>query len=66
MLQLLNPIAKDLLKNQIISSDDFDLHDYIRPAKFIPESKRLNVLLNEFKSSQNHNAIFINEQRNIS
>ena len=27
--------AKDLLKNQIISSDDFDLHDYIRPAKFI-------------------------------
>jgi magnesium and cobalt transporter len=37
--------AKDLLKNQIKMVDDFDLHDYMRPATFIPESKRLNVLL---------------------
>ena len=58
--------AKDLLKNQIISSDDFDLHDYIRPAKFIPESKRLNILLNEFKASRNHIAIVIDEHSNIS
>ena len=58
--------AKDLLKNQIVSSDDFDLHDYIRPAKFIPESKRLNILLNEFKASRNHIAIVIDEHSNIS
>ena len=58
--------AKDLLKNQIISSNDFDLHDYIRPAKFIPESKRLNILLNEFKASRNHIAIVIDEHSNIS
>ena len=58
--------TKDLLKNQIISSDDFDLHDYIRPAKFIPESKRLNILLNEFKASRNHIAIVIDEHSNIS
>ena len=58
--------AKDLLKNQMISSDDFDLHDYIRPAKFIPESKRLNILLNEFKASRNHIAIVIDEHSNIS
>tara|TARA_B100000035_G_scaffold298953_1_gene293194 strand:+ start:10001 stop:10834 length:834 start_codon:yes stop_codon:yes gene_type:complete len=57
--------AKDLLKNQIITSD-FDLHDYIRPAKFIPESKRLNILLNEFKASRNHIAIVIDEHSNIS
>ncbi len=58
--------AKDLLKNQIITSDDFDLHDYIRPAKFIPESKRLNILLNEFKASRNHIAIVIDEHSNVS
>ena len=58
--------AKDLLKNQIVTSDDFDLHDYIRPAKFIPESKRLNILLNEFKASRNHIAIVIDEHSNIS
>ena len=58
--------AKDLLKNQIITSNDFDLHDYIRPAKFIPESKRLNILLNEFKASRNHIAIVIDEHSNIS
>ena len=57
--------AKDLLKNQIISSDDFDLHDY-KDHKFIPESKRLNILLNEFKASRNHIAIVIDEHSNIS
>ena len=31
--------AKDLLKNQINTNNDFDLHDYMRPATFIPESK---------------------------
>ena len=46
--------------------DDFDLHDYMRPATFIPESKRLNVLLNDFKASRNHIAIVIDEHSNVS
>lgn len=58
--------AKDLLKYQISTTNDFDLHDYIRPAKFIPESKRLNILLNEFKASRNHIAMVIDEHSNIS
>ncbi len=58
--------AKDLLTNQINESDDFDLNDYIRPATFIPESKRLNVLLNDFKSSRNHIAIVIDQHSNVS
>ncbi len=58
--------AKDLLKNQINTADDFDLNDYIRPATFIPESKRLNVLLNDFKASRNHIAIIIDEHSNVS
>ena len=58
--------AKDLLKNQIKSNNDFDLHDYMRPATFIPESKRLNILLNDFKASRNHIAIVIDEHSNVS
>jgi magnesium and cobalt transporter len=58
--------AKDLLKNQINMMDDFDLHDYMRQATFIPESKRLNVLLNDFKASRNHIAIVIDEHSNVS
>jgi len=58
--------AKDLLKNQINTANDFDLHDYMRPATFIPESKRLNVLLNDFKASRNHIAIVIDEHSNVS
>ena len=57
--------AKDLLKNQINTADEFDLNDYIRPATFIPESKRLNVLLNDFKASRNHIAIIIDEHSNV-
>lgn len=58
--------AKDLLKNQINTNNDFDLHDYMRPATFIPESKRLNILLNDFKASRNHIAIIIDEHSNVS
>ena len=58
--------AKDLLKNQISTANDFDLHDYMRPATFIPESKRLNILLNDFKASRNHIAIVIDEHSNVS
>jgi magnesium and cobalt transporter len=39
----------------------FNLRDHLRPAVFIPESKRLNVLLNEFRSNRNHMAIVVDE-----
>lgn len=39
----------------------FDLREYLRPAVFIPESKRLNVLLKEFRANRNHIAIVIDE-----
>lgn len=52
-------LAKDLLR--IYTEKDFDLRDWLRPAVFIPESKRLNVLLREFRVSRNHMAIVVNE-----
>jgi len=52
-------LAKDLLRVQTETS--FDLRDWLRPAVFIPESKRLNVLLREFRVSRNHMAIVVNE-----
>ncbi len=55
-------LAKDLLP---YFADDrvaeFNVRDILRPAVFIPESKRLNVLLNEFRSSRNHIAIVVDE-----
>lgn len=42
-------------------SKQFDIRDYMRPAVFIPESKRLNVLLKEFRSNRNHMAIVVDE-----
>lgn len=39
----------------------FDIHDSLRPAIFVPESKRLNVLLQEFRHSRNHMAIVVDE-----
>ena len=60
-------LAKDLLKRSINDdNDDLDLHELLRPAVFIPESKRLNILLNEFKSSRNHIAIVIDEHGGVS
>ena len=55
-------LAKDILRH----FDDnarkrFNLHDLLRPAVFIPESKRLNVLLAEFRSTRNHMAIVVDE-----
>ena len=52
-------LAKDLLR--IHTEENFDLRDWLRPAVFIPESKRLNVLLREFRVSRNHMAIVVNE-----
>ena len=52
-------LAKDLLR--VHTETSFDLRDWLRPAVFIPESKRLNVLLREFRVSRNHMAIVVNE-----
>ncbi len=52
-------LAKDLLR--VHTEANFDLRDWLRPAVFIPESKRLNVLLREFRVSRNHMAIVVNE-----
>ncbi len=54
-------LAKDLL--QFCGSDArrFDMRDILRSAVFVPESKRLNVLLKEFRRSRNHMAIVVDE-----
>ena len=53
-------LAKDLLRG--ISDDgELNLHDLLRPAFLIPESKRLDLLLREFRQSRNHMAIVIDE-----
>ncbi|OIQ83796.1 magnesium and cobalt efflux protein CorC [mine drainage metagenome] len=52
-------LAKDLLR--YYSGGDFDVRDMLRPAVFIPESKRLNVLLKDFRSNRNHIAVVVDE-----
>lgn len=60
-------LAKDLLdlacKNRL---DKTPLKDLIRPATFVPESKRLNVLLREFRQTRTHMAIVVNEYGKMS
>jgi len=55
-------LAKDLLP-QILKKDnaDFDIRDLLRQTVVVPESKRLNVLLREFRENRNHMAIVIDE-----
>ena len=52
-------LAKDLLR--YYASDSFDLRGMLRPAVYIPESKRLNVLLRDFRANRNHIAIVVDE-----
>lgn len=55
-------LAKDLLAYcQQQQENRFDVRDLLRTATFIPESKRLNVLLKEFRSNRNHMAIVVDE-----
>ncbi len=55
-------LAKDLLPHLINNGDKkLNVREILRPAVFIPESKRLNVLLNEFRSTRNHIAIVVDE-----
>jgi len=55
-------LAKDLLRLYASANPaKFDIREYLRPAVFIPESKRLNVLLKEFRGNRNHMAIVADE-----
>jgi magnesium and cobalt transporter len=56
-------LAKDLLR--YYAGEDFEVRDMLRPAIFIPEAKRLNVLLKEFRSNRNHIAIVVDEYGGI-
>ena len=60
-------LAKDLLRYCAThGTERFDLREILRPAVFIPESKRLNVLLKEFRDSRNHIAIVVDEYGGVS
>ena len=52
-------LAKDLLR--YYAGEEFDVRDMLRPVVFVPESKRLNVLLTEFRSNRNHIALVVDE-----
>ncbi len=52
-------LAKDLLR--YYAGEEFDVRDMLRPAIFVPESKRLNVLLRDFRSNRNHIALVVDE-----
>jgi len=55
-------LAKDVLHHFVATPDEpFDFNRFLRPATFIPESKRLDSLLNEFRVSRNHMAIVVDE-----
>jgi magnesium and cobalt transporter len=55
-------LAKDVLRYFVETPDQaFDIRRWLRPATFIPESKRLNTLLKEFRGSRNHIAIVVDE-----
>jgi magnesium and cobalt transporter len=54
-------LAKDLLRLQTAGDEPFEIREYMRPVVFVPESKRLNVLLKEFRLSHNHIALVVDE-----
>ena len=54
-------LAKDLLRGVVADNGPGDIHSLLRPAVLIPESKKLNVLLKEFRLSRNHMAIVVDE-----
>ena len=59
-------MAKDLLRLSVSAAPRFDIREYMRPAQFVPESKRLNVLLKEFRRNRNHMAIVVDEYGGVS
>jgi len=59
-------LAKDLLPLVLKGSENFDLESILRTANIIPESKRLNILLKEFRENRYHMALVIDEYGGIS
>jgi magnesium and cobalt transporter len=53
--------AKDLLRFQTQIANEFDVSDIVRQVTFVPESKRLDILLGEFRNNRNHMAIVVDE-----
>lgn len=54
-------LAKDMLRYTLEGKENFSIREILRPPVFVPESKRLNVLLKEFRSSRNHLAVVVDE-----
>ena len=54
-------LAKDLLRGVVADNSHASIRELLRPAVLIPESKKLNVLLKEFRLSRNHMAIVVDE-----
>ena len=59
-------LAKDILPLASDPAYEFNIRDILRPAVFVPESKRLNILLREFRARRNHLAIVVDEYGGIS
>ena len=59
-------LAKDLLRHYAENGGSFDIKTLVRPAVVIPESKRLNMLLRDFRASRNHMAIVVDEYGGVS
>lgn len=59
-------LAKDLLPLALRGTDNFNIESILRPANIIPESKRVNVLLKEFRENRYHMALVMDEYGDIS
>jgi magnesium and cobalt transporter len=58
-------LAKDLLRGVVVDDGPANVRELLRPAVLIPASKRLNVLLKEFRLSRNHMAIVVDEHGGV-
>ena len=58
-------LAKDLLRGLVADGGPSSVRELLRPAVLIPESKRLDVLLKEFRLSRNHMAIVVDEHGGV-
>jgi magnesium and cobalt transporter len=60
-------LAKDLLRLSVAGAQQpFDIREFMRPAVFVPESKRLNMLLKDFRRNRNHMAMVVDEYGGVS
>ncbi len=59
-------LAKDLLRHFSNPANELRIEEYVRPVTVIPESKRLNSLLKEFRDTHNHMAIVVDEYGGVS